>query len=137
VKISEIRVRKWNPKTNAWELEVLPYDVKPIFVSRKTATANGPLDMGTYSVTSGKFAVITGIKFISETVETWFSIGGAVSDYHYMPAKGVDMLTGTAEDPVFTLDEGESVNFGVMNALSGVTYGIIIYGCEREKKPLR
>jgi len=135
--MEEIRVRKFNPKVKSWDLEVLPYDAKTLAVMKETATANGELALGSYSAPSGKFAIITGIKMIAESADTWFSFGGDYQDVHYLPAKGVDMITGSSDDPVTVLDSGESIVPTVSNAVSGITYAVVLYGAERDKKPLR
>ena len=98
MEVRDVRLHKWNPLTNALEYDVMPFDVKPLTTGRKTSTSAGDLSLGTYSVPSGKYAIITGIKFMAESQNTWFSIGGDASDLHYLPAKGTDVLAGTAND---------------------------------------
>jgi len=133
----EVRVRKWNPVTKAHELTTLPYDVKPIYTAKGAPTANGAYSVGTLSVEPGKYAIITGIKLIAESADTWFSIGGDISDVHYLPAKGADIIAGSPEDPYAVLDEGQTVTFVVENAVAGVNYAVTVYGAVREKKPQR
>lgn len=130
------RIEKYNPVSKAHEPEIFPFDVRQRYAQRTTATADGDLDLGSYSVASGKYTPTTAIRFIAD-IEAWLSIGGAITDYIYVPGGGEGAIEGSIKDPILTLDEGESITFTALNASSGQTYGIVMYGAEREKKPLR
>jgi hypothetical protein len=126
-------VKKYNPRTRALEPEELPTDVKPLFAARQTATAAGDLNLGSYSVPTGKVGIITGVKYASSSQDTWFSFGGDLTDYAYIAGAGEGMLAGSPDNPVWTLDEGQSVVATVLGAQSGVTYAVVIYGRLRDK----
>jgi len=126
--------RVWNPKVKAWEPETLPYDLTVLYDSRVTAAGGGDETFDAYSAPSGNISIITAIKMISESADAWWSFGGDISDHHYQPAKGVDTIAGSPEDPVTTLDEGESIVPVAKNA-ANVDYAVVIYGAERPKKP--
>jgi len=126
-------VKKYNPRTRALEPEELPTDVKPLFAVRKTATTAEDLDMGSYTVPSGKIAIVTGVKYSSGSQDTWFSFGGDLTDFAYLAGAGEGMLAGSPDNPVWTLDAGESVVATVLGAQSGVTYAVVIYGRLRDK----
>jgi len=117
-------VKKYNPRTKALEPEELPTDIKPLFAARKTATAAEDLSMGSYTVPSGKIAIITGVKYSSGSQDTWFQ---------YLAGAGEGMLAGSPDNPVWTLDAGESIVSTVLGAQSGVTYAVVIYGRLRDK----
>jgi len=126
-------VKKYNPRTKALEPEELPTDIKPLFAARKTATAAEDLSMGSYTVPSGKIAIITGVKYSSGSQDTWFQFSGDISDYAYLAGAGEGMLAGSPDNPVWTLDAGESIVSTVLGAQSGVTYAVVIYGRLRDK----
>lgn len=126
-------IKKYNPRTRALEPEELPTDVQPLFAVRKTATSAGDLSMGSYTVPTGKIAIITGVKYASGSQDTWFSFGGDLTDFAYLAAAGEGMLAGSPDNPVWTLDAGESVVATVLGAQSGVTYAVVIYGRLRDK----
>jgi len=126
-------VKKYNPVTKALEGEEFPYDTKPLFANRVTATAAGDIDLGTFSVSSGKIAIVTGVKYAAESQNTWFSIGGDIKDFAYLAAAGEGGVAGSPKNPVWTLDEGQSVSPTVLGAGSGVTYAFVIYGRLRDK----
>jgi len=126
-------VMKYNPRTRALEGEEMPTDVKPLFAARTTAASAGDLTLGTYSVPSGKIAIITGVKYASSSQDTWFSFGGSITDYAYLAAAGEGMIDGSPDNPVWTLDENETVIPVVLGAVSGQTYAVVIYGRLRDK----
>ncbi len=128
-----MRVIKFNPVTKALEGDEYPYDVKPLFSAKKTATASGSLDMGAYTVPTNKIAIITGVKYAATTTDTWFEFSGGVTDYSYLAPAGEGMLAGSPDNPVWTLDQGEVVSCGVANAESGATYAVVVYGRLRDR----
>jgi len=116
------------------EGEEFPYDAKPLFANRITTTSAGDADLGTYSVPSGKLAIITGVKYASESQNTWFSFGGDLTDFVYLAAAGEGMVAGSPDNPVWTLEGGKSVTTTVLGAGSAVTYSIVLYGRLRDKE---
>jgi len=130
------RVEKYNPVARAWEVERYPFDVRQVHTQRTTADADGDLDLGSYEISPESYTPVTAIRFIADTA-AWLSVGGAITDYIYIPGAGEGALEGSPGDPVLTLDEGESLTFTALNAASGQTYGVVTYGAEREKKPQR
>jgi len=132
-----VRVREaFNPITKSFEPETLPYDAKPLFARRQTAPSSGDFTLGTFSVPSGKYAIITAIKYMSDSPDTWFSFGGDIVDFGYLPGAGVDVIEGSPDDPIATLDEGEQITSVVLSASSGSTYAVVIYGILRDKAPV-
>jgi len=135
VDVTRVEKWKWDPKVGAWEPEVLPYDVKPLYDQRVTAAGGADESFPVYSAPSGNVSIVTAVKMISESADAWWSFGGDISDHHFMPAKGADAIEGAAEDPYTVLNEGESI-VPVAKAAAGDTdYAVMIYGAEREKKP--
>jgi len=129
----QVKSVKYNPVTKALEGEEYPYDVKPLFTAKKTATAAGALSMGSYTVPTDKIAIITGVKYASSTVDTWFEFGGGVTDYAYLAPAGEGMLAGGPDNPVWTVDQGNVIDVTVTNAESGATYAVVIYGRLRDR----
>ncbi len=132
----DIKIRKFNEKIKAWEHEKLPYDHKTLSVMFRPSSAGTANEIGAYTAPSGKIAVITAIKMIADSANTWFSFSGDYEDLHFLPAAGVDMIGGDPEKPLVVLDEGQSVNVTVTNATPS-NYAVILYGMERDKKPVR
>jgi len=126
-------VKKYNPRTKALEPEDHPFDVGVLFANRVTATASGELSLGTFSVSTGKIAIITGVKCASSSADTWFEFRGDITDYTYLATAGENVSLGAPDKPIWTLDEGQSVEVVVLNAQSGVTYSVTIYGRFRDK----
>ena len=131
----EIKVRKFNEKTKAWDFETIPYDHRTLGVFYRPSSGTGNV-VGALSVPSGFMAVVTAIKYIADSADTWFSVSGDYQDLHYLPAKGVDVVEGSPDAPVFVLDEGESAVFTVTNATAS-NYAVIPYGMLRAKAPRR
>ena len=126
-------VKKYNPRTKALETEEFAYDVTTLFSNKVTAESSGEITLGVYSVPSGKIAIITSVKYASSSGNTWFNFSGDITDYAYLATAGEGILTGSADNPVWTLDENQSVTVTVANAQSGVTYAITLYGRLRNK----
>jgi len=133
--LTEIRIRKFNEKTKAWDYEVLPYDHKTLGVFFRPSTATGNV-VGAYVAPEGSYATITGIKMIADSADTWFSFSGDYHDLAYLPAKGAEIIEGDAENPVVVLNPGESIVAEVTNATAS-NYAVVIYGFVRPIAPTR